>query len=361
MTIPESSSGHSTFVSTWLRRPHATWLRKAMFQVHLWLGLILGLYIVVVCVSGSALVFRNDLYNTFEDWIRAGKATEHDRLIRVSYILLRWFGDLHGRLLLGPYGMVVNAIGGFLTAGVCVTGLILWWPGIARWRRALIVRGGVGWKRFNFDLHSAVGFWTFAILFVWGMTGGYFVFPEPFRAVINMFTPIDPPRVAPQQVLQRGTQGPQPSAQTAPAQSAPVPRPAPQAAPQSAVSKSSAPAPAAASSASSKGPAQQVTAAAQNTPAQPFPRRRRRPLTKGGKILQWFSFLHYGNFAGWGVKTIWTILGLAPAFLFGTALVMYWNRVLSPALRRSRRNWQPSAAPVPTASAVASQLEWERE
>jgi uncharacterized iron-regulated membrane protein len=315
---PRSTAG-------WLRQPKNTWIRKALFQLHLWSGLILGLYIVVACVSGSVLVFRNDIYNLFEDWIRDGTATGHSPVVRFGYSSLSWFGDLHGRLLLGVHGMMINAIGGFLTAAVCVTGLVIWWPGLSRWRRGLIVKGGVGWKRFNFDLHSAVGFWTFAILFVWGMTGGYFVFPEPFRAVINLFTPIDPPRVA---VAQNAATQQLPSQQ----------RNAPQSRPSSAsASTVQTPPPAAPS---------------------PFPRRRRRPLTKGGKILQWFSFLHYGNFAGWKVKTIWALLGFAPVILFGTALVMWWNRVLSPFFRRYRRskkNW--TEAP----TSVAAELEWERE
>jgi uncharacterized iron-regulated membrane protein len=310
--------------SSWLRQPQNTWTRKATFQLHLWSGLILGLYIVVVCASGSVLVFRNDIYSLFEDWMQAGIATRHSSGIRFGYAALSWFENLHGRLLLGPYGIVINAIGGFLTAAVCVTGLVIWWPGISRWRRGLIVKGGVGWKRFNFDLHSAVGFWTFAILFVWGITGGYFVFPQPFRAVIDLFTPIDPPRVA--------------VAQSAPQQGVPRAPSQPQSATQSNASASTVQAP----------PAAQA----------PFPRRRRRPLTKGGKILQWFSFLHYGNFAGWKVKAIWTLLGFAPVILFGTALVMWWNRVLGPALRRysrSRGGWAEAPA------SAARELEWERE
>src|ERR1700704_2948601 len=47
----------------WMTRPQSTWLRKAIFQIHLWAGLALGFYITVVCVSGSAVVFRNDIYN----------------------------------------------------------------------------------------------------------------------------------------------------------------------------------------------------------------------------------------------------------------------------------------------------------
>jgi len=325
---PEKPRGWFT---RWVRQPQSTWIRKAIFQLHLWSGMILGLYVVVVCVSGSALVFRNDLYNFFESWDKAATFSQKSAAIRAGYVTLSWLGDVHGRLLLGVNGMIANAIGGFLTAAICLTGLVIWWPGITRWRRALIVTGGVGWKRLNFDLHSAVGFWTFGLLFMWGMTGGYFVFPQPFRAVINHFTPIDPP------LLPR------------------VSNAAPQANPAAPRVINVAPPSAATKAGATPQSAAAVQGATTSPSPSPFPRRRRRPLTKGGKILQWFSFLHYGNFAGRTVKWIWFVLGLSPAILFGTAAVMWWNRVLSPLSRRWRHGWEEAPA------SVATELEWERE
>ena len=44
------------------RRPQSLWLRKALFQIHLWTGIGLGLYVVVISISGSAIVFRNEIY-----------------------------------------------------------------------------------------------------------------------------------------------------------------------------------------------------------------------------------------------------------------------------------------------------------
>jgi len=328
MAFPEYSGG---FLGRWLRQPQGTWLRRAMFQVHLWAGMILGLYIVLVCVSGSAVVFRNDLYNFVDAGEKAGTIDAKSAWLHPTYVALHWLGELHGRLLLGTNGMLINAVGGFLTAAVCLTGLVIWWPGIARWRRALTVRSGVGWKRLNFDLHSAVGFWTFALLLMWGMTGGYFVFPEPFRAVINFFTPINPPASAPQPI--RVTV-------------------APKAAPSAASSAPSA-APSAGSSSAASSIASSPGSGAPAAVQAPFPRRRR-PLTLGGKILRGFSFAHYGNFAGWPVKALWVLLGLAPVVLYGSALVMWWNRVLSPALRR----WRASAT---AADRAVPELELERD
>jgi uncharacterized iron-regulated membrane protein len=327
----------------WLRRPQSTFLRKALFQLHLWAGITLGIYIVVVCASGSVIVFRNDVYDVLQARVKVerppqarilnrkefldaaapnfpGYSIQSFKLGRDSeeasevmlvkqgtlwrstmyrladpytgrdmgpavshwYRLMNWSSELHGKLFLGSQGMVVNAIGGMLLVAVCLTGMVIWWPGTGNWRRGLTVHRGTGWKRFNFDLHSAVGFWTFAILFVWGFTGAYFVFPEPVRAVVNYFTPIFPP----------------PLAQNAQVASAAVAPTAPDA----------------------------------------FPRpRRRRPLTFGGKILRGFSYAHYGNFAGWPIKALYVILGFAPVVLFGTALVMWWNRVLNPARKRWAR------------------------
>lgn len=324
----------------WLKHPQTTWVRKAIFQIHLWAGLILGSYIAVVCASGSAVVFRNDIYDALVEklqvtpqgralsngeleralqrtypgyTIRALKAgrdgdeasevllargsnevrrlvnpyTGEDRGPTVSmwFRIMRWVSDLHGSLLLGSNGMSWNAIGGGLTALLCLTGLVVWWPGIANWRRNLGMRRGVGWKRMNWDLHSAVGVWSFALIFMWGATGFYFVYPQPFRATIELFTPIIapnnvPPR-APQPQIQRPPQG---------------------------------------SSTSSFAPP-----------------RRRRPLTLGGKILRDFSSLHYGNFGGWPLKALWVLLGFTPVVLVGSALVMWWNRVLWPAMKRFRR------------------------
>jgi uncharacterized iron-regulated membrane protein len=170
--------------------------------------------------------------------------------------------------------MTANAVGGFLLAALCLTGMIVWWPGVGGWRRALSIRAKAGWRRLVFDLHGVVGFWTFAVLLMWGVTGGYFVFPQPFRAAITVFTPINAPSLV--SVTADGVQG----------------------------------------------------------TAGPTPLPRRRPVTLGAKILRGFSNAHYGNFGGWVVKLLWVILGLAPVVLLSTALVMWYGRVLGPAMRR---------------------------
>src|SRR6266508_2995537 len=43
------------------RQPKPTFLRRALFQIHVWTGVAVGLYIVFISLTGSAVVFRRDL------------------------------------------------------------------------------------------------------------------------------------------------------------------------------------------------------------------------------------------------------------------------------------------------------------
>src|SRR5437879_3788473 len=48
-----------------MRTPQNVWARRALFQIHLWAGIGVGIYIILISVSGSALVFRNELHKAF--------------------------------------------------------------------------------------------------------------------------------------------------------------------------------------------------------------------------------------------------------------------------------------------------------
>src|SRR5687768_13897133 len=57
--------GRAIVWTKWVRQPQTLWVRRALFQVHLWTGLAAGLYIVMLSVTGSALVYRNELDRYF--------------------------------------------------------------------------------------------------------------------------------------------------------------------------------------------------------------------------------------------------------------------------------------------------------
>src|SRR6185312_11869680 len=237
-----------TFWSRALRRPQSLWARKALFQIHLWTGIGLGIYILLSSVSGSAIVFRNELYKNLwpgpklvaitgprlskddlkkavrKEWPkysvtyiweakRPNEATEvwiepdgvahpktKGRLVnpftgedlgpsRPAMIgLLAWCSDLHTNLLAGNTGRKVNGLMAILVVLLSITGLMIWWPGTGRLKRSLTIDAKSNWKRLNWDLHTVVGFWMFAFVFIWGVTGVYLVFPTPFQVAVNHFS-----------------------------------------------------------------------------------------------------------------------------------------------------------------------------
>ena len=220
-----------------MRQPQRVWLRRALFQVHLWTGIGLGLYVVVLSVTGSALVYRTelDLYfrtprpefvrdakrvpseeirataeKLYPGWdvtrvsdrisrrnptiqvdLKRGEETKErlfnpytgqdlgDATTKGEWFLL-WMVRLHDELLFDREGRYIN---GYLSAVFTVTvltGLIVWWPGVSRWKRSLIIKASSGWRRFNWDLHSVLGFWLFLFALMWGVSGFYLGVPEPF-------------------------------------------------------------------------------------------------------------------------------------------------------------------------------------
>ena len=51
-----------TYWYRWIWNPQTVWMRKAIFQIHLWSGIGVGLYVLMVSVTGSIVVYRNELY-----------------------------------------------------------------------------------------------------------------------------------------------------------------------------------------------------------------------------------------------------------------------------------------------------------
>lgn len=227
----------------YFRQPYALRWRKALFQVHLWLGVIIGLYIIAVCVSGCVLVFEQSLLNDRPQLAQSGAhaAPDWERLVHVAmaanpgstlaYIDMRsadrrvvpvglnrgnetlvvytdaythrvlkqevlqrkhWLVEsalaLHTELALGAGGETANGIGGALLLLMALIGIVLWWPGVRAWKRALKINWRARWAGLNFDLHRSFGFWCFLLVAMWGMTGAYFIFPERVQSLISVFS-----------------------------------------------------------------------------------------------------------------------------------------------------------------------------
>lgn len=296
-----------TFWQRWIARPQRLRIRRAVFQVHLWVGLGVGLYILVISISGSALVYLPEVtknyahrtvtvaasgrrmsvdelaeqaqraYPAFEvDNVRESQSPgepdeivlerSHKRIERlfdpytgldlgnpyspIGRIFI-WLTELHNDLLGGRAGRLVNGIGSCFLTLISITGALIWWPGIKNWRRSTIVSWKARFPRLNWDLHNAIGFWFWLFVFVWGVSGIYFCLPS---LSFN-------PRI---QVI-------------------------------------------------------------------------------GGSLLSLLRQLHFGSF-DWFTKLLWTFFGLVPAVSAVTGALMWWNRVLCKKFRRPYRHAQRAAA-----------------
>jgi uncharacterized iron-regulated membrane protein len=139
------------------------WLYHALFQIHFWIGAMAGLYIALMSVTGSIIIYRDELSQSTS---------------------VAWIVKLHTNLLLGSTGRLVNGIGVVCLTLLCLTGAIIWWPGVKNWRRSLNVSWGAQFPRINWDLHSALGFWCFFFVLLWGISGIYFSFPGWFNGLL---------------------------------------------------------------------------------------------------------------------------------------------------------------------------------
>ncbi len=331
--------------SRWLRQPQRVWLRRATFQIHLWTGLGLGIYVAVLSVSGSVLVYRNELdlalaapraaldeqatpmtadelkalaERAYPGWtvtaVNEGRYRARgggpggpggpggrggprrlpdptasivmeqgderkDRLFNPytgedlgdsttdGQFFILWLVRLHDELLMDrPDGPWWNGLLSLVFTLSVVTGAVVWWPGIGRWKRSLGIKLSAGWRRINWDLHSAIGFWLFLFMLMWGVSGWYLGMPEPIMNFVDSMS--DPEAIYGE-------------------------RPA-------------------------------------------------------DVALTWLSRLHFGRWArgnpGWGawLQAAWAIIGLIPTLMFVTGTIMWWNRVV----RRRRAARDVAAEPV---------------
>jgi uncharacterized iron-regulated membrane protein len=371
-----------------LHRPQTVFLRRALFQVHLWIGVAVGVYVFVVCVTGAALVFRIDLQRAAHSdlftptaGIPADAATmlegvqaafPNDRVSGIdapttgrptylAYVMrgdrfltllfdpvttrllgelperswVRTLQDLHFDLLAGRTGRVVNGIGGLLLLMLCLTGGIIWWQGLANWRRGLIVDVRRSWKRVTWDLHSAIGIWTGAAIALWAVTGASFAFPAQFRSAVNTISPLTVSRTP-----QSGPRGSGPpiawrellarAQQERPGEHvARVVVPGTERAAFLVMFSTAQPTPAGGAELASVY-LDQHTGAVLTAP----PRQER---SAGDVVMAWIAPLHVGNFGGNAIRVAWLVLGLAPPLLFVTGFLMWWSRVVRPRVLATRR------------------------
>ena len=171
------------YFQQWLSQPRTVPLRKVIFQIHLWSGIGAGLYVFLISVTGSVLVYRNELYTV------AAAGADLSKSVPLGFRAVSALLELHDDLLGGETGRRINSALALVVIVLALSGIVVWWPGITRWKRSLIVHRGLGWRRFTWDLHRMVGFWTAGFILLFGLSGVYLGNPEPFQNFADRVRP----------------------------------------------------------------------------------------------------------------------------------------------------------------------------
>lgn len=94
--------------------------------------------------------------------------------------------DLHSRLLLAVNGRAVIGWLGLAFAVSAITGIILWWPRAGYWRQAVALRWrNMSWFRRSFDLHKVSGAVTAVPLLLLALSGSAISFREALVPVMQ--------------------------------------------------------------------------------------------------------------------------------------------------------------------------------
>ncbi|GED17110.1 PepSY-associated TM helix domain-containing protein [Aneurinibacillus migulanus] len=225
-------------------------VKKVLRAFHLWLSLIAGLLICVIGITGSLLVFQDELspviysdyykvtpgkkisyeqaYQTvlsahpkaevqriyMEDSSAAQgvykfriKENKHTKEIFIDpgtgqlsgelneHSFFNWTFDLHETLLLKDYnGKEIVAIIGIFLFFITVSGIFLWWPGIKKWVQGFKIRRGKNLYVSNYDIHKVFGIFSVPFLLVVSLTGILFTFDKEIFGFFGANAKIAPPK-----------------------------------------------------------------------------------------------------------------------------------------------------------------------
>ncbi|MGV3603299.1 MAG: PepSY-associated TM helix domain-containing protein [Dyadobacter fermentans] len=205
--------------------------KKIASQLHLWLGVSSGLVVFIVALTGSILVFEDELEPVFYpkfhlveapkdqsplplDNLRATVANAYPDQ-RIARIVIEHHADrtvlfdlvkgkkekdvlsvavnpytaeitdtrrendsffhivlqLHRYLCLEDTGKAITGVATVMFIVIMITGLILWWPNRKQTKQRLTVKWNAKFKRLNWDLHAVFGFYVLPFTFLIALTG----------------------------------------------------------------------------------------------------------------------------------------------------------------------------------------------
>jgi len=224
-------------------------MRAVWLQVHLWLGLTLGTFGVLIGITGSILVFDHDIdallnpqryavsgphatlpYSQYIERVAQAlegrvrptlvRMPEEEGLPLIVFArgrgegvglyrvfadpptgrvleavpgggFIGWVHNFHENLMLREYygREIVGAVGIAMLVS-SLSGLYLWWPARGRFREALGFRRGLTATR---NLHYLCGCYGMLVLAMLSFTGIFIAYADAGRAVVSAFGNLSPP------------------------------------------------------------------------------------------------------------------------------------------------------------------------
>lgn len=351
-------------------------MRKRLWQIHSWMGLVAGVALLVIGVTGSLLVFAKELETVFNprfmrveqvqeqrcsmdellaaangelpEYEIAGWLIRHDDpgLADVLYMirhgtdewrvgtldpytgkilatpreytatLTGWLLELHYKLFADHTGMMATALLAVLLCGLGVTGL---WLYRDFWRNFVRLRWRASGRIFFSDVHKTVGISSVVFNLVLGFTGAYWNFTHVIGEWINgeheqpkVVNRMYGNSISLERIIEEGERR--------------VPGfranflslPNEPGAPITLWGK-----------VQSSNPLRGTYGSTVVFDAQSGAFKQAHDIRKAGlwaQFVDMFEPVHYGNFGGWPVKILWCAGGLTPGVLAVSGFVIWWKR-----------------------------------
>ena len=339
-------------------------VRKTLFRVHLLLGILLGLYAVVIGATGSILVYRDELIEmvrpalfhpvreirvkpdealsvvqkAYPGWkvlsvtgpdlatgawmaYLLGKGEAKQVYVDAETGVLRgdyerkegWLGfieQLHFNLMSGRTGQLVNGWCSLSLVLLAVTGLLLWRPRLSR----------PSWNART--LHVNLGVVSLVFIVIMGFTGGYFTWFQTYVDGVRWFLParIQAKLAAVEVTGERRSLAELAAAAQGAVPEAKVYRIALLSGPEEAFRISM--------RHGTQGEFQLVSHVALNPYTLEVMRvEKLKDRASGDWLIGNFSAVHFGVWGGPAARLLWAVLGLSLPALFITSFSLWWQRL----------------------------------
>lgn len=171
--------------------------KKILLKIHLWLSLPLGVIIMLVCLSGATLVFKNEIRNALgmprvvAPHVKGDKGGKTDNGIKgkgafktespakdapygttTKRDFFSYVTKFHTGLMMGSVGKIIITYTTLLFVFILISGIFVFLPKNGKQLcQRFKVEWGKGSKRRLFDLHVSLGWWTLLWLVLLAVTG----------------------------------------------------------------------------------------------------------------------------------------------------------------------------------------------